>query len=85
MTMPHSSKGSRARRRALQRQDRRMRGQVNAALARRRDRLARRAELHRRRYFRLSAPRLLELGERAGLVEDVPPPETNEGQDPALD
>lgn len=84
--MPHSDKSPRAQRRALKRTIEREGARARTRLYLRRERMKRRVEEQRARYARLSVERLVQLGERHGLVEDAPEePTTNEGMDPALD
>lgn len=68
--MPHQDKSARAQRRLLQRTVAHLGGQARSDLALRRERNRRRIRAQEDRYRRLSAARLIELGERAGLVEE---------------
>jgi hypothetical protein len=71
MTMPNSAKGARAQRRADVRHIRHEMAKQLIILGRIRDHARRENERKRRRYARLSVERLIELGTRHGLVEEV--------------
>jgi hypothetical protein len=82
MAMPHSDRSARAQAREQSRQARKRMEKYIIGAYRMRDIRMEKVRKQRARYARLSGPRLIQLGERAGLVKDK---ETNAGQDPALD